>query len=340
MAGRSLSMDERMEIDRWWHARNWGVGVESMRSLAARLGRSPSVISREVRRNSSGQLGYHAAWAQKKADRRRRRPKQPRLATAGLLRTLVIAGLRAHHSPQQIAGRLRRLFPDRPEMWVSHETIYQAIYLQARGGLKRELQRALRSGRTRRRPQRPATPRRQSRRSWAVPRIAERPPEVADRAVPGHWEGDLLMGTANTSAIAVLVERTSRFTLLAALPNGWTTEAVTAAITTKITDLPARLRRTLTWDCGNEMAGHPQLSIAADLDCYFCDPHHPWQKGTVENTNGLLREYFPKGKFDFRSCSQAYLDAVADELNNRPRAILNYATPREKLNEVVVASTG
>lgn len=339
MAGVALSLEERLEIDRWWHARYRGQSGESLRGLAGRLGRCPSVISREVRRNQSGKFGYHALWAQKKAEQRRRRRRPARLASCGLLRTLVVGGLRQHHSPQQIAGRLRRQFPDRSEMWVSHETIYQAIYLQTRGGLKHELERALRTGRTRRRPHQPPVPGRSSRRSWAVPRIADRPAEVADRAVPGHWEGDLLMGAANKSAIAVLVERTSRFVLLAPLPHGWTAEAVTDAITSKITELPAALRRSLTWDCGNEMSRHATFTVATDVVCYFCDPHSPWQKATVENTNGLLREYFPKGKFDFRDCRPAYLDAVADELNDRPRAVLDFATPRETLDALLVAST-
>ena len=339
MAGVVLWADERLEIDRWWHARDRGLSSESLRSLARRMDRCPSVISREVRRNTSGQLGYHAQWAQRKAEARRRRRRPARLAEPGLLRNLVLAGLRQHHSPGQIAGRQRRLFADQPEMWVSHETIYQAIYLQARGGLKRELERALRSGRTTRRRQRPHVPGRSSKRSWAFPRVSERPAEVADRAVPGHWEGDLLMGVANSSAVAVLVERTSRFTMLAALPHGWTAEAATAAITAKITELPAALRRSLTWDCGAEMSAHARFTVATDIACYFCDPHSPWQKATVENTNGLLREYFPKGKFDFRQCSQTYLDAVADELNDRPRAVLDFATPRETLTALLVAST-
>ena len=339
MGGVALSLEERLEIDRWWHARDRGRSGESLRSLARRLNRCPSVVSREVRRNQSGKFGYHAVWSQQKAERRRRRPRPARLSCPGLLRTLVIAGLRQHHSPHQIAGRLRRQFPDQPEMWVSHETIYQAIYLQTRGGLRRELERALRTGRTRRRPRPPHVPGRWSRRTWAFPRIAERPPEVEDRAVPGHWEGDLLMGRANKSAIAVLVERTSRFVMLAPLSAGWTAEAVTAAITDKITELPAALRRSLTWDCGSEMAQHARFTVATDVQCYFCDPHHPWQKGTVENTNGLLRQYFPKGNFDFRDCSPAYLDAAADELNDRPRAVLQFATPRETLEGLLVAST-
>ena len=256
-----------------------------MRALALRIGRDVSVISREIRRNESGQLGYHALWAQQKADRRRRRPKPARLVAPGLLRTLVLAGLRSHHSPQQIAGRLRRKFPDRPEMWVSHETIYQAIYLQTRGGLKRELERALRTGRTRRRRQPPpASPGQRSRRLWSQPRIAQRPPEVAERAVPGHWEGDLLMGVASKSAVCVLVERASRFVLIAALPDGWTAEAVNAAITTKVSDLPARLRKTLTWDLGAEMAKHAQITIATDLACYFCGPQQPVAEGAPWRT--------------------------------------------------------
>jgi IS30 family transposase len=333
VAGRVLSFEERVEIE---------VGLrvgESQATIARRLGRSRSVICRELQRNKAPRWAYRASAAQLKALRRRPRPKPARLAQPGLLRTVVLAGLRQHHSPQQISGRLERLFPDDAAMHASHETIYQAIYLQARGGLRTELERALRTGRTSRRPQRQVAAGVRSRRSWAQPRIAERPAEVSDRAVPGHWEGDLLMGAANKSAIVVLVERTSRFTLLAALPDGWTTDATTTAITGKITELPEQLRRTLTWDCGNEMAGHARFTVATGVQCYFCDPHHPWQKATVENTNGLLREYFPKHRFDFRTCSQDYLDAVAQELNDRPRAVLDFATPRETLNALLVATT-
>jgi IS30 family transposase len=232
-------------------------------------------------------------------------------------------------------------FPDRPELQVSHETIYQAIYVQSRGGLRREVAAALRSGRARRRPQPRSTPAgaARGRRPWITLRIADRPPEVADRAVPGHWEGDLLMGAGNRSAIATLVERSSRFVLLCPLPHGRTADAVADALAASMSRLPDTLRRSLTWDQGSEMALHARFSIATGAPVYICDPHSPWQRGSNENTNGLLRQYFPKSHVDFRTISDAELDAVAVELNARPRQTLGWQTPAERLNQTLVALT-
>ena len=341
MAGRPLSLDERLEIDRWWHARDRGFSSESMRSLARRMRRCPSVISREVARNRSGKFGYHATWAQRRADLRCRRPKSARLAGPGLRRTVVLRWLREGWSPQQIAGRLRRDYPHRPELQVSHETIYQAVYLVSRGGLRRELDKALRTGRTRRRPSTGRMPGgRASNRAWAVPRIAERPDEVAERVVPGHWEGDLVIGRGGSSAIVTLVERHSRFVLLGKLPAGTRdSPAVIASITERMHELPESLRRSLTWDQGAEMAGHATLRLGKTFQVYFCDPHSPWQRPSNENANGLIREYFPKGVTDFNTVEQDYLDLVADKLNGRPRAVLEFMTPSEALNAALVAST-
>lgn len=344
MAGRPLSLDERLEIDRWWHARDRGLSEESLRSLALRMRRCPSVISREVARNRSGQLGYHAGWAQHRAEQRRRRPKPAILAAPSLRRTMVVHWLREGWSPQQIAGRLRRDYPDRAELQVSHETIYQAVYLVSRGGLRRELDKALRTGRTRRRPASGRVPagQRRTNRAWATPRIAERPEEVAERLVPGHWEGDLVLGRGGKSAIVTLVERRSRFLLLGKLPPASRdSAAVIATIRERMLTLPAALRRSLTWDQGIEMAGHATLRLGGDFQVYFCDPHSPWQRPSNENANGLIREYFPKGVTDFDTVEQDYLDLVADKLNARPRAVLDFMTPSEALNAgLVVASTG
>jgi IS30 family transposase len=250
--------------------------------------------------------------------------------------------LQLRHSPQQIAKRLRGDFPDDAEMWVSHEAIYQAIYVQGRGSLRRELHQCLRTKRAVRRPQhQPGT------RRGRIPdmvNISERPPEVADRAVAGHWEGDLILGsTKSASAIGTLVERSTRFVMLLHLPDDHGALAVQNAIVEKITQLPQQLRRSLTWDQGSEMANHIAIAAATDLDIYFCDPHSPWQRGSNENTNGLLRQYFPKGT-DLSIYPSHYLDYVAAELNGRPRQTLDWKTPAEALNELLsnpptVAST-
>jgi IS30 family transposase len=335
VAGHALSMLEREEISRGL-ARG-----ETLASIGRRLGRHRSVISREVARNNSHHFGYRAVYAQRHAGRRCRRPRRAKLKAPGPLRTRVVELLAARWSPQQIAARLRLDYPDQPEMQVSHETIYQAIYVQSRGGLRREVAAALRTGRTRRRHQQRSSPAGAARnhRPWITLRIADRPPEVADRAVPGHWEGDLLMGAGNRSAIATLVERNSRFVLLCPLRHGRRADAVAAALSAKMTQLPEALRRSLTWDQGTEMAQHAQFSVATGAPVYFCDPHSPWQRGSNENTNGLLRQYFPKGRTDFSTITEAELDAVATELNARPRQTLNWRTPAEQLNDTLVALT-
>jgi IS30 family transposase len=241
-------------------------------------------------------------------------------------------------SPRQIQGRLRREYPDQPEHWVSHETIYQAIYVQSRGNLRAELGRqlALRSGRARRRAAPAAAAAVRSARPWAVGlNISARPPEAADRAVPGHWEGDLIIGARGRSAIVTLVERSTRYVLLGALPRSRVSEQVITVLSQLIGTLPEQLRRSLTWDLGTEMANHAEFTVATNCPVYFCDPHSPWQRGSNENTNGLLRQYFPKSSFDFRTIDQAGLHAVARELNGRPRQTLNWATPAEQLAALV-----
>jgi transposase, IS30 family len=335
VAGR-LTLAEREEIA---CGRSRG---ESMRSIAARLGRAPSTISREIAAFSFESWGapYRAVIAHRSAGRLARRPRRARLARGGRgPRALVLAKLRERWSPAQIAAWLRREFPRDPGSWVSHETIYQAVYLQARGNLRAELaaQKALRSGRTRRRASVPGGALR-SGRPWLGLHISQRPAEADDRAVPGHWEGDLILGARHASAIATLVERTSRFVLLVALPDGRVSAHVVAQLAAKMSTLPQALRRSLAWDQGSEMAAHAQFSVATDCLVYFCDPHSPWQRGSNENTNGLLRDYFPKGS-DLRPFTQADLDAVADQMNNRPRMTLNWQTPAEVLNEHLVAST-
>ena len=238
--------------------------------------------------------------------------------------------MRKNHSPEQIARRLRQEFPDDPEMWVSHETIYQSIYIQGRGGLKRELAQCLRTGRALRKPRRQVQERRARQGRGAqikdMVMISDRPAEVADRAVPGHWEGDLIMGAANVTAIGTLVERTTGFLVLLHLPEDHSAPAVQQALVSAISDLPEQLRKTLTWDQGGEMANHAQITEATGLDVYFCDPHSPWQRPSNENTNGLLRQYFPKGT-DLSLWGPGVLERVALEVNNRPRKRLDWDTP-------------
>ena len=376
LSGRYLSFAEREEIA-ILHARECGV-----REIARRTARSPSTISRELRRNAAtrgGSLEYRATAAQWHADRRARRPKIAKLAADDALRAYVqdrLAGTitrpdgaavpgpdvrwagRRHGrradrrwatswSPEQIANRLRTDFPDDESMRVSHEAIYQALYVQGRGALRRELTACLRTGRALR------VPRARTRgrgKKFVTPEvmISQRPAEAADRAVPGHWEGDLIIGL-NSSAIGTLVERTTRFTMLLHLPPmeghgttlrakngpalaGHGAEAVRDAIASAITLLPGQLRRSLTWDQGTEMAGHAQLRIDTGIEIYFCDPHSPWQRGTNENTNGLLRQYFPKGT-DLTRHGPGDLAAVAAALNGRPRKTLGWKTPAEALDE-------
>jgi IS30 family transposase len=311
----------------------------SMRWTAAQLGRSASTISREIRERSIEWFsGYQAVAAQRDADLMRRRTRAAKLAD-GQLRQIVIDRLNERWSPREIAMWLRLEHPEHPELHVSHETIYQAIYLQGRGCLRTELkhQKALRSGRTRRRAQ-PAGAI-SSNRQWLGLNISERPAEADDRAVPGHWEGDLIMGKGNHSAIATLVERTTRFVILVALPNGKLSEHVAEQLALAMGRLPHHLRRSLTWDQGSEMARHPRFSLATSCPVYFCDPHSPWQRGSNENTNGLLRDYYPAIATDFRTVTQAELDEVARQLNTRPRMTLNWETPGARLAELLTVAS-
>jgi IS30 family transposase len=380
-SGRYLAFAEREEIALW---RAQGLGV---REVARRLGRAASTVSRELRRNAAtrgGNLDYLASIAQWHAERSARRPKRAKLAMNPALRTYVQDRLggavaapggvaapgpavpwkgRRHGrrqnrrwamawSPQQIAGRLRLDFPGDDTMRISHEAIYQALYIQGRGALKRELTAYLRTGRALR------VPRARTRgrgKSFITPEIliSERPAEAADRALPGHWEGDLIVGLGS-SAIGTLVERTTRFTMLLHLPSmaghgdgprqknrpalaGHGAEAVRDAIAREITTLPEQLRRSLTWDQGAEMAQHARLRIDTGLAIYFCDPHSPWQRGTNENTNGLLRQYFPKGTH-LGAHGVDELAAVAAALNGRPRKTLNWKTPAEALDELLLSA--
>jgi IS30 family transposase len=327
LGDRYLSLAEREEISRGV-ARGEGVG-----QIARRLGRSPSTVSRELA-NNGGRERYRAYVADAAARQRARRPKTAKLAEAGniRLREHVQARLTDRWSPEQISARLVTEFPDQPEMRVSHETIYQSLFVQGRGALRRELTQCLRTGRALRKPRRQTQARAQ--RPPRIPdlvEISQRPAEVEDRAVPGHWEGDLITGSANGSAIGTLVERSSRYCLLLHLPDGHNAASVRDAMITTIQALPARLTKSLTWDRGNEMAAHAQITLATDLAIYFCDPHSPWQRGTNENTNGLLRQYFPKGT-DLSVHTAEHLTAVAEQLNNRPRKTLDWLTPKEKLN--------
>jgi transposase, IS30 family len=325
-SGLRLSLDERIDIQ---------IGLEagdSMSHIASELGRSPSTISREVSRHG-GRGCYKAVSAHRHAELAARRPKPARLTSPELCQQ-VETWLLQLWSPEEIAAKLRTEFPDRPEMWVSHETIYKSLYVQGRGELRRELHHCLRTGRAQRRPQGRQSP--PPIRDMVM--ISERPAEADDRAVPGHWEGDLIIGANGASAIGTLVERSSRFVLLLHLPNGRTAEAVRDAMTAKIATLPAALRRSITWDQGKEMAQHATFSINTGVPVYFCDPHSPWQRGSNENTNGLLRQYFPKGT-SLRRYSEADLDAAADSLNGRPRKTLGWQTPAERLNDILVALT-
>jgi len=328
--GRYLSFAEREEILRLEAA---GLGV---RAIARELGRDPATVSREFKRGAST-LGYRASVAQARADQGRRARRNAKLATNLPLRRQVQERLKRKDSPAQIAGRLKVDFPDDPEMHVSAETIYQSLYVQARGGLKRELVTHLRTGRVRRRPHRVEGERRG--RIPGMVSISERPAEIEDRAVPGHWEGDLIMGsTKSNSAVGTLVERTTGFVLLVHLPEGHGAPAVQEALVDKITTLPEQLRRSLTWDQGSEMANHAQIAEATGLNIYFCDPHSPWQRGSNENTNGLLRQYLPKGS-DLSFYGAGLLDNIAAELNSRPRKRHGFRTPAEVLEELLSATT-
>ncbi|MET8945448.1 IS30 family transposase [Streptomyces sp. NPDC004542] len=327
---RYLSEDERIHIADRLREKT------TVRAIAAELGRSPSTVSREIRRNrhpASSVYRPHAAQA--RADARRPRPKPRKILQDPQLREAVQAMLEEKWSPEQICQALRQRFPDRPEMHVVHETVYQALYVQGRGQLRRELAGALRSGRARRRPQRQANCR-QPRFTTPMVMISERPAEAADRAVPGHWEGDLIIGKDGRSAIGTLVERATRYVMLLHLPGEHSAEAVLTALTATARTLPAQLMRSLTWDQGSEMARHGEFTLATDIPVYFCDPASPWQRGSNENTNGLLRQYFPKGT-DLSVHSPDHLAAVADQLNRRPRKTLGWETPAERLHRLLAA---
>jgi IS30 family transposase len=345
-SGRFLTIEDREQIL---------VGVElglTKAEIAARIGRHPSTVGRELAKNmpegyrtrrqlrGAPKLGrprkhpsrYSPSLAQQRADANATRPKERKLATQERLRDEVQARLEEEHSPKQIAARLKMDFPENPEMWVSHETIYQSLFVQGRGGLRRDLAKRLRTGRSLRKPRRQTGERRGS--IPGMVNISERPAEVADRAVPGHWEGDLIIGANGKSAIGTLVERTTRFVMLLHLPDGHGADAVQAAMVEAMSQLPQILRKTLTWDQGWEMRNHAQIAAATDLQIYFCDPHSPWQRGTNENTNGLLRQYFPKGA-DLSLFGADYLEHVARKLNTRPRETLEWKTPAEALDALL-----
>lgn len=344
-----LSADEREQIM---------IGTsrgESIRSIARRLGRNPTTIMREIAINGAARgltgryralhrfganrggwdakSGYSARMAQRRSEERARRPKTGKLGRCPALRAEVQALLTRKYSPEQIAGVLAKGYPDRSEMQVSHETIYKALYVQGRGELRRELAKCLRTGRALRKPR----GRRTSTEHRHIPgmvNVSERPAEADDRAVPGHWEGDLIIGKNQASQIGTLVERSTGFVQLLHLPKDRSADVVAEAMTTKIQALPGNLRRTLTWDQGLEMAAHARISIDTGIGIYFCDPHSPWQRGSNENTNGLLRQYFPKGT-DLSAHSAAYLDEVAAELNNRPRKRFQWDSPAQVLNRLL-----
>ncbi len=318
--------------------------------VARRVGCHRSTIGRELKSNSTyrkdGHLPtYRASTAQKYTDWRARRVGVTTLASNDKLAAVVQDRLREEHSPEQISARLRTDFPDDAEMRVSHETIYRALYVQGRGGLRRDLHQRLRTGRALRKPRRNVAERRG--RIPGMVNISERPPEVEDRAVPGHWEGDLITGEGNKSAIGTLVERATGYCMLLHLPDNHGAAALAEAMIQAMSHLPKALRETLTWDQGVEMSNHVQIAAATDLDIYFCDPHSPWQRGSNENTNGLLRQYFPKGA-DLSVFAPDYLEHVARKLNLRPRKRLSFRTPAEALDQLLsepfdpydVASTG
>jgi IS30 family transposase len=320
----ALKFEEREEI-----SRGMAVG-RSIRGIAHGLGRSPSTVSREIRRNGGSQA-YRANWADRSAWERALRPKPCRLALNRELRWRVAQKLVLQWSPEQISGWLKREFPTDQDMQISYEAIYRSLFVQTRGVLKKELTAHLR---TRRQMRLPKSHNAKSGRGHIVDMVSirERPPEADDRAVPGHWEGDLLTG-ANDSHIATLVERHSRFTMLVKLPRKDTTSVV-AALTKHIRKLPEELRHSLTWDQGKEMHAHKRFTIATNVQVYFCDPRSPWQRGSNENTNGLLRQYFPR-ETDLSRVSQAHLNAIAMRLNQRPRKTLGFETPADRLQAVL-----
>jgi IS30 family transposase len=324
---QALTLCEREEISRGLRAQL------SLRAIARQLLRAPSTISREVRRNG-GRISYRDARSDQAAWSRALRPKPCKLACRKALCRTVSAKLARKWSPQQIAGWLKREYPDDEDVRVSHETIYRSLFIQSRGVLKKELLAHLRATRAIRRSRHASLKRDGFGQIKDAVSIRERPAAVEDRAIPGHWEGDLIAGSKN-SYIATLVERHSRYVLLARVASK-DTDSVVAALVSQVQHLPRELRKSLTWDRGKELADHKRLTLATDIDVYFCDPHSPWQRGTNENTNRLLRQYFPKGT-DLSVHSQAKLDAVARELNERPRKTLQYHTPAERFAECVAA---
>jgi len=325
----TLALPEREEISRGI------VAGHSMRSIAESLGRAPSTVSREIGRNG-GPRRYRASQADQAAWDRARRPKRCKLVENRALARIVASKLKLRWSPDQVAGWLKHTYPDDENYQVSHETIYRSLFVQARGALKKELLQHLRSQRVMRRSRRKSLKGKGLGQITATVSIRERPASVEDRAVPGHWEGDLIFGTKN-SQIATLVERHTRYVMLAKV-NGKDTETVINALIKQAHKLPKELYKSLTWDRGTEMADHRRFTLATDIDVYFCDPQSPWQRGSNENTNRLLRQYFPKGT-DLSEHSQARLNAVARQLNERPRKTLDYETPVERFN-ACVASTG
>ena len=346
LSDRFLSFAEREEIL---------VGVDhgdSIRVIAKDLGRAPSTVLRELRRNmqqpyrsrlgpaphvrSGARPSYRPSLAQRRAERWAARPKPAKLATNVPLRDLVQAKLLQRLSPQQVSSYLRKNFPDNPQMQISHEAIYQSIYVQGRGALRRELAVCLRSGRAMRRPRR--TGEQRSPRIKGMVNISERPAEVEDRAVPGHWEGDLILGKNGRSAIGTLVERSTRFVMLLHLPNGHGALPVQEAMIAATQRLPSAIWKSLTWDQGPEMRNHAEIRIATGLDIYFCDPSKPWQRGSNENTNGVLRQYFPKGT-DLSQHGPEYLEFVAAEMNLRPRMTLGWQSPAEVLDHLFSISS-
>ncbi|MFB1026150.1 MAG: IS30 family transposase [Octadecabacter sp.] len=325
----ALSLSEREEISRGLSTK------QSLRAIARQLRRAPSTISREVRRNG-GLAGYRATASEQSAWDRALRPKMCKLACHPALTHAVSAKLRRKWSPEQVAGWLKRAFPGEAHKQVSHETIYRSLYIQARGVLKKELLAHLRAKRTVRRSQHASLKRNGNGQIKDAVSISERPASVEDRAVPGHWEGDLIGGSKN-SYVATLVERHSRYVMLVKVANK-DTESVVTALIKSAQKLPRELYKSLTWDRGKELADHPRFTLATDVDVYFCDPQSPWQRGSNENTNRLLRQYLPRGT-DLSVHSQAKLSAIARQLNERPRKTLQYQTPAEKFAECV-ASTG
>jgi IS30 family transposase len=327
-SGRALTLAEREEISRAV------VAGQSIRSIAASLGRAPSTVCREVKRNG-GLDGYRANQADQRAWDRARRPKPCKLVVNRKLANIVASKLQLQWSPEQIAGWLKQAYASDEGYHVSHETIYRSLYIQARGALKKELLEHLRRTRNMRRSRHHTQKTDNHGRIIDTVSISERPATVEDRAVPGHWEGDLLFGSHN-SQIATLVERQTRYVMLVKVA-GKDTETVIDALISNARKLPQELYKSLTWDRGKEMADHKRFTLDTHIQVYFCDPHHPWQRGSNENTNGLLRQYFPKG-LDLSTYPQEKLDEVARQLNERPRKTLNYETPAQRFHECVAAT--